>query len=65
MFVIELIYKKPLAELDAAMGVHMKFLKKYYDAGTFLISGSATPGSPGRSPWPISCRTAPDSMTRS
>ena len=29
MFVIELIYKKPLAELDAAMGVHMKFLKKY------------------------------------
>lgn len=47
MFVIELIYKKPLAELDAAMGVHMKFLKKYYDAGNFLISGRKIPRDGG------------------
>ena len=31
MFVIELIYKAPLAEIDAHMPAHMKFLRKYYD----------------------------------
>ena len=29
MFVIELIYKSPLAEIDAQMGAHVAFLKKY------------------------------------
>jgi uncharacterized protein YciI len=47
MFVIELVYKKPLADLDAAMSAHMKFLKKYYDAGNFLISGRKIPRDGG------------------
>ena len=29
MFVIELTYKAPLAEIDASMAAHVNFLKKY------------------------------------
>jgi uncharacterized protein YciI len=43
MFVIELTYKAPLAGIDAAMPAHMKFLKKYYAAGNFLLSGRKIP----------------------
>ena len=39
MFVIELTYTAPLAEIDAAMRAHMAFLNKYYATGTFLASG--------------------------
>jgi len=47
MFVIELIYKRGLAEIDAAMAAHMKFLKRYYAAGTFLLSGRKIPRDGG------------------
>ncbi len=47
MFVIELIYKKPLADIDASMRAHMKFLKKYYAAGNFLVSGRKIPRDGG------------------
>lgn len=47
MFVIELSYKAPLAEIDAAMKPHMAFLKKHYAAGTFLISGRKIPRDGG------------------
>jgi len=47
MFVIELIYKAPLAEIDAAMAAHVKFLKKYYTAGNFLVSGRKIPRDGG------------------
>jgi hypothetical protein len=30
MFVIELIYKAPLAQIDARMGAHVKFPNKHY-----------------------------------
>ena len=46
MFVIELIYKSSLAEIDAQMGAHVAFLKKHYAAGTFSDLGSQ--GSTGR-----------------
>jgi hypothetical protein len=39
MFVIELTYKAQLAEIDAQMGAHVRFLKKYYASGNFLVSG--------------------------
>jgi len=39
MFVIELTYKAPLAEIDARMKAHMAFLRKYYASGNFLVSG--------------------------
>src|SRR5689334_20687236 len=47
MFVIELTYKAPLEQLDAAMKAHVAFLKKYYAAGNFLISGRQIPRTGG------------------
>lgn len=47
MFVIELLYKAPLAEIDAAMTAHVRFLKKHYTAGTFLVSGRKIPRDGG------------------
>jgi uncharacterized protein YciI len=47
MFVIELTYKKDLAEIDAHMRAHVAFLKKYYDAGNFLVSGRKIPRDGG------------------
>lgn len=47
MFVIELIYKAELKEIDANMRAHMAYLKKYYAAGHFLISGRKVPREGG------------------
>ena len=47
MFVIELTYKVPLAEIDAHMAAHVVFLKKYYAAGNFLVSGRKIPRDGG------------------
>ena len=47
MFVIELTYKRPLAEIDAAMPSHVRFLKKHYATGTFLVSGRKIPRDGG------------------
>jgi uncharacterized protein YciI len=47
MFVIELIYKADLAEIDAHMTAHVAFLKKYYAAGNFLVSGRKIPRDGG------------------
>ena len=47
MFVIELVYKADLQEIDAHMGAHVRFLKKYYAAGNFLVSGRKIPRDGG------------------
>lgn len=47
MFVIELTYKAPLADIDASMRAHVKFLNKYYAAGNFLVSGRKIPRDGG------------------
>jgi uncharacterized protein YciI len=47
MFVIELTYKAPLAEIDANMAAHVKFLRKQYAAGHFLVSGRKIPRDGG------------------
>jgi uncharacterized protein YciI len=47
MFVIELSYKVDLAEIDAHMAAHVKFLKKYYASGNFLVSGRKIPRDGG------------------
>jgi uncharacterized protein YciI len=47
MFVIELIYKADLAAIDARMRAHVAFLKKYYAAGNFLVSGRKIPRDGG------------------
>ncbi|HYP77832.1 MAG TPA: YciI family protein [Polyangiaceae bacterium] len=47
MFVIELIYKAELSEIDAHMKAHVAFLDKYYAAGNFLVSGRKIPRDGG------------------
>jgi uncharacterized protein YciI len=47
MFVIELVYKVDLSEIDAHMAAHVAFLKKYYAAGNFLVSGRKIPRDGG------------------
>lgn len=47
MFVIELIYKAELSEIDANMRPHMAYLKKHYAAGRFLVSGRKVPREGG------------------
>ena len=47
MFVVELIYKADLEEIDARMRAHMAFLKKHYGEGRFLISGRKIPREGG------------------
>src|SRR2546421_11327138 len=47
MFVIELTYKATLADIDANMTAHVRFLKKYYASGHFLVSGRKIPRDGG------------------
>jgi uncharacterized protein YciI len=47
VFVIELIYRAPLAQIDRAMRDHVAFLNKYYAAGNFLVSGRKIPRDGG------------------
>ena len=47
LFIIELNYKTALSEIDRHMRAHMAFLKKYYDAGNFLMSGRKVPRDGG------------------
>ena len=47
MFVIELLYKADLTEIDAHMKAHMAFLDKHYEAGIFLVSGRKVPRDGG------------------
>ena len=47
MFVIELIYKADLAQIDAAMKAHVAWLRTHYAAGTFVLSGRKVPRDGG------------------
>lgn len=47
MFLIELNYTAELARIDAHMRAHVAYLKKYYDAGVFLVSGRKIPRDGG------------------
>ena len=47
MFVIELSYKVDLSEIDAHKAAHVRFLKKYYASGNFLVSGRKIPRDGG------------------
>jgi uncharacterized protein YciI len=47
MFVIELVYKVDLAEIDFHMKAHVAFLKKFYASGHFLVSGRKIPRDGG------------------
>jgi uncharacterized protein YciI len=47
MFVIELRYTAALATIDAHMAAHVRFLKKHYAAGHFVVSGRKIPRDGG------------------
>ena len=47
LFIIELTYKVPLAEIDQHMREHMRFLNKYYASGHFVVSGRKIPREGG------------------
>ncbi len=47
MFVIELLYKVDLAQIDAHMKAHIAWLDKHYAAGTFVVSGRKVPRDGG------------------
>lgn len=47
MFVVELIYKAELSEIDGAMRAHMAYVKKQYSAGRFVMSGRQVPRTGG------------------
>jgi uncharacterized protein YciI len=47
VFVIELVYKVDLAQIDAAMKAHVAWLKAHYAAGTFVMSGRKIPRDGG------------------
>lgn len=47
MFVIELKYTAAPEKIDARMTAHVKFLKKYYASGNFLVSGRKIPRDGG------------------
>lgn len=47
MFVVDLKYVVPLEQIDAHMGEHMKFLRKYYKLKAFVASGRKVPRTGG------------------
>ncbi|RYU90849.1 GTP cyclohydrolase [Mucilaginibacter terrigena] len=47
MFIINLYYTAPLEELDRHMEAHVKYLKKYYAADVFIMSGRKVPRTGG------------------
>ena len=47
MIIIELIYKKPLEEVDKYLEAHRVFLDKFYKSGVFVLSGPKTPRTGG------------------
>ena len=47
MFVIELLYTASLDEIDAHMTEHVRFLKKHYASGRFVLSGRKIPRDGG------------------
>jgi uncharacterized protein YciI len=47
MFVIELVYTADLAQIDAHMKEHMTYVRRHYEAGTFIMSGRKVPRDGG------------------
>lgn len=47
MFLFHLTYVKPLAEIDALLPEHLRYLDGQYQAGRFLCSGRKAPRTGG------------------
>ena len=46
-FVVEVIYKAPIEEIDNALAEHRAFLQEGYDKGILLMSGPQLPRTGG------------------
>jgi uncharacterized protein YciI len=47
MFIVLLTYVRPLAEVEALMADHNRFLDEHYSAGLFIASGRKVPRTGG------------------
>ena len=47
MFIISITYTKPMAEIDALLSAHRRYLNEQYANGLFLMSGRKVPRSGG------------------
>lgn len=47
MFVVSISYKKPLSEVEQHIPAHKAYLERYYEQGTFLMSGRKEPRTGG------------------
>jgi len=47
LFIVEITYKASLTRIDTHMRSHVAFLRKYYAAGNFLVSGRQIPRTGG------------------
>ncbi len=47
VFIIELVYRAALKEIDAHMRAHMRFVNAYYASGHFIVSGRKVPRDGG------------------
>jgi len=47
MFIIELTYIKPIAEVEHFLPAHIEYLDKYYKSGHFIMSGRKEPRTGG------------------
>jgi uncharacterized protein YciI len=47
VFVVNLTYIKPLADVDAHLEEHMRFLKTQFERGVFIASGRKVPRDGG------------------
>lgn len=43
MFILSLMYVKPIQEIEKCLEEHIKFLDKYYTLGNFICSGRKNP----------------------
>ena len=43
MFILNLTYCKPIAEVETYLAEHVAYLDKYYQTGKFICSGSKEP----------------------
>jgi uncharacterized protein YciI len=46
-FLLISTYIKPLAEVERVLPAHREFLQRYYDSGTFIVSGPLNPRTGG------------------
>jgi uncharacterized protein YciI len=47
MLIIDLIYKKPMSEVESVLEAHRDFLQTHYDSGLLVASGPKVPRTGG------------------